>query len=67
MKLEYDKKTDILTMVFLDDPIVESDEKKDGIIIDYDKNDAVVSIEILDASEKMADPEKMVKKYTPSS
>ena len=59
MKAEYDKKTDILTMTFSDHNIVESDEDKPGMILDYDENGHIVSIEVLDASQKVLNPEKI--------
>ena len=59
MKLDYDKETDILTVIFSDRPIEESDEEKPGMIFDYDESGNVVSIEILDASEKIINPEKV--------
>lgn len=36
MKIKYDKETDILRIRFNENPIAESDEQKDGLIIDYD-------------------------------
>ena len=59
MKVEYDKGMDILTMTFSERPIEESDEEKPGMILDYDENGNVVAIEILDASEKIVNPEKI--------
>ena len=59
MRLDYDKETDILTVIFSDRPIEESDEEKPGMIFDYDEHGNVVSIEILDASQKIVNPEKV--------
>ena len=56
MKVKYDKETDILRITFSDSPIKESDEEKPGLILDYDKEGKVVSIEILDASKNMTNP-----------
>ena len=56
MKVFYDETTDILTMILRDAPIVESDEEKPGVILDYDALGNLVSIEILDASNQVEDP-----------
>jgi uncharacterized protein YuzE len=57
MKITYDRETDILQLVFTSAPVEESDEDKPGVIIDYDKNGNVVGMEILDASERIEDPQ----------
>jgi uncharacterized protein YuzE len=50
MKVSYDEKTDILSVVLKEDvPISESDEDKPGVILDYDKEGDLVLLEILDA------------------
>jgi len=59
MKVKYDKKTDTLIVTFRDAKVEESDEDKNGIILDYDANGKVVSIEILDASKHVKDPNKV--------
>lgn len=56
MKIIYDPQTDTLDMILKNSTIVESDEDKPGIILDYDSNGNVVSIEILDASKKIGQP-----------
>lgn len=56
MKLKYDKEVDVLYISFSKNKIKESDEKKPGIILDYDKAGSIVGIEILDASKKMKNP-----------
>ena len=56
MKVVYDPETDILDMILKEGPITESDEDKPGIILDYDANGNIVSIEVLDASKKMSKP-----------
>jgi uncharacterized protein YuzE len=56
VKIIYDPQTDTLSIILKDNPIMESDEIKEGIILDYDKDGRVVSIEMLDASENVAEP-----------
>ncbi|GEM_PF-62469 len=59
MKVKYDPEVDVLRILFSNAPIEESDEDKPGVILDYDKKGNVVGIEILDASERMEDPQVM--------
>jgi uncharacterized protein YuzE len=56
MKVKYDKEVDIVYIKLNDTPIVESDEERKGIIIDYDAAGKIVSIEILNASKNLAQP-----------
>lgn len=56
MKVNYDAKTDILTVIFRETPVAESDEDKPGVILDYDAQGNIVSIEVLDASTRVEDP-----------
>ena len=56
MKVIYDTKTDTLTIVLKDAKVVESDEDKEGIILDYDSVGDVVSLEILDAKKRVGEP-----------
>lgn len=60
MRVVYDQHTDTLTIVFNDTLVAESDEDKPGIILDYDDAGNVVSMEILDASQRVAQPTHMV-------
>ena len=59
MKIRYDKETDILYIQLSNAPIIESDEDKKGVILDYDKNNQLVEIEILNASSTTISPAKV--------
>lgn len=60
MKVSYDRKTDTLTVIFRENtPVAESDEGKPGIVLDFDKNENLVSIEILDASKRVTEAKKI--------
>ena len=59
MKVKYDKEVDVLYFVFSENKILETDEDKPGIILDYDKKGGIVGIEILDASKRMKNPAKV--------
>ena len=60
MKVTYDEKTDSLTVIFNDESaVVESDEDKPGVILDYDKDGNLVSLEVLDASRRVTEARKI--------
>ena len=59
MTVNYDARTDTLTMVFRDVPVAESDEGKPGVILDYDATGNIASIEVLDASRHVEEPRKV--------
>ncbi|MCB0621224.1 MAG: DUF2283 domain-containing protein [Saprospiraceae bacterium] len=65
MKIKYDIEVDVLIIRLSDEKVVESDESKKGVIIDYDKDGNVVSIEILDVSKKSGSPMKVEYELTP--
>jgi len=57
MKLIYDPETDTLTLILREMTIEESDEIMEGLIIDYGKDNKIVSIEILDVSDTISEPQ----------
>ncbi len=60
MKVFYDSHTDTLSVILKDNVTVhESDEDKPGIILDYDKDGNLISLEILDASKRVTDTRKV--------
>ncbi|RJP47553.1 MAG: DUF2283 domain-containing protein [Anaerolineaceae bacterium] len=65
MKVNYDRETDTLTVIFSEAPVVESDEDKPGIILDYDAKGNLVSLEILDASSRVNVPSKIEYQVSP--
>jgi uncharacterized protein YuzE len=60
MKVIYDKQADTLDLIFRNEAVAESDEVRDGIVVDYDQNGKLVSIAVLNASEHVHEPETMV-------
>jgi uncharacterized protein YuzE len=60
MKVSYDPRTDTLSIILRDNtPIAESDEDKPGVILDYDEEGNLVSLEVLDASKRVTDARKI--------
>jgi uncharacterized protein YuzE len=59
MKVIYDKETDTLSIILRDGKVAESDEAREGLILDYDKSGRLVSLELLDASEQIKQPESI--------
>lgn len=57
MKIIYDPETDTLSIIFRKTKVSESDELREGVIIDYGTDGKIVSMEILDASEQVTDPQ----------
>ena len=60
MRVIFDPETDTLSLIFREDKIIESDEIREGIIIDYNKDGKIVSMEILDASDQVAEPQRIL-------
>jgi len=66
MKVIYDRETDILTIILSDAPVVESDEDKPGVILDYDAAGNLVSLEVLDASQRIMLPSQIEYQVVPA-
>ena len=60
MRVIYDTQSDTLSIILSEQPIMESDEDKLGVILDYDAGGNLVSLEILDASVRVSQPNQMV-------
>ena len=51
MKVHYDPETDTLTIRLRDERIKESDEVREGVVVDYGLDGGVVRFEVLRASK----------------
>jgi uncharacterized protein YuzE len=54
--VRYDRETDTLTVIFRNAPVAESDEDRPGVILDYDADGNLVSLELLNASRSVENP-----------
>ena len=60
MKVSYDQRTDTLSVILKEKTkVAESDEDKPGVILDYDKDGNLISLEILDASKRVSETRKV--------
>jgi YD repeat-containing protein len=60
VKVSYDPRADSLNLILKEDtPIAESDEQKPGIILDYDAQGNLVSVEILDTSQRVTEARRI--------
>ena len=60
MKIIYDPQTDSLTLILREMAVKESDEMREGLILDYGEDNKIVAIEMLDASENISDPQAIL-------
>jgi len=66
VKIIYDRETDTLTLLLRPDVVAESDELRQGLIIDYDAAGNVVALELLNASRYVAQPETFAYELKPT-
>ena len=60
MRVSYDPRTDTLSVILKEDTAVaESDEAKPGVILDYDQEGNLVSLEVLDASKRVTETRRI--------
>ena len=56
MKVIYDRETDTLSVILREGVVTESDELREGLIVDYDREGHIVSLELLAASKHVTEP-----------
>ena len=50
MKIQYDNETDTIYVKFSDDKIIESQEIKKDVVVDYNQQDEIVAVELLNVT-----------------
>ena len=53
MKINYDRADDAMYIRFSDAEYHQSDEVKEGIILDFDKKGRIIALEVLDVSTRL--------------
>ena len=53
MKVRYDKEVDALYLKLSDEPVVESEMVRPGVVLDYNEKGELVGIEILNVTENL--------------
>lgn len=67
MKITYDPATDTLTVILKEGvAVAESDEDRPGTVLDFDADGELISLEILDASQRVTDAYKVEYRSTAS-
>ena len=66
MKIIYDSETDTLSLILHRAKVAESDELREGVIVDYDRKGRIVGIEILDASKHDLNPAEVAYEMRPA-
>jgi uncharacterized protein YuzE len=54
MKIEYSKEADALYVYFKEEFVAKSKEIEDGVVIDFDENNQLIGIEVLDVSQRFS-------------
>jgi uncharacterized protein YuzE len=57
VKVIYDKETNTPSIILREGKVADSDEPRPSLILDYDKRGRLLSLEILDASEPVHEPQ----------
>jgi uncharacterized protein YuzE len=54
IRIRYDEKVDALYILLEDSEIIESDEVRPGIVLDFNADNQVVGIEVLDVKRRIS-------------
>jgi uncharacterized protein YuzE len=66
MRLHVDQEADALYLRLDESKIVESEEVSPGVVLDYNEENQVVGVEILNLSSRAIDAAKLVFETTPA-
>lgn len=53
MRISYDEVDDAMYIRFSDTDYYQSDEVKEGVILDFDKEGRIIALELLDVSKRL--------------
>ena len=67
MKVQYDPAADAMYIRLADGTVADSDEVRDGVVLDYDVNGRVLGIEVLNLSLRADNPREMAFELMPSA
>lgn len=59
MKVQYDPVADAMYIRLAEGTVADSDEVRDGVVLDYDASGRVLGIEVLDLSRRATNPREM--------
>jgi uncharacterized protein YuzE len=59
MKIEYDQQADAMYIRLKAGTVVESEEVRPGVVLDFDADGKVLGIEMLDVSERTDNPREL--------
>ncbi len=59
MKIEFDPQADAMYIRLADGAVADSDEVRPGVVLDLDADGRILGIEMLDVSERTANPREL--------
>ena len=67
MKVQYDPSADAMYIRLAEGTVADSDEVRDGVVLDYDANGKVLGILVLKLSQRADKPHEMAFELMPSA
>lgn len=67
MKVQYDPAADAMYIRLAEGQTADSDEVREGVVLDYDENGRVLGIEVLNLSRRADNPREMAFELMPST
>ena len=67
MKVQYDPSADAMYIRLAEGTVADSDEVRDGVVLDFDANGKVLGIEVLKLSQRADKPHEMALELMPSA
>jgi uncharacterized protein YuzE len=59
MRVQYDPSADAMYIRLADGEVADSDEVREGVVLDYDASGRVLGIEVLNLSQRADNPREM--------